>query len=146
MIGLGWLASEGHGVPRDPVVAAEWFAKAATASDPEGQYIHAYTQEDFPDARVTLSDLVRQFKKSARQGHVASQLELAIVLATGDRSIEKDSAAAADLLMTFNHSHSFATFRQIHGCTFAAWTCAYNNCIKIICFALSCFDHGFFLR
>ncbi len=73
---LGLLYSNGHGVPQDPVLAANWFRKAAEQGYAPAQHNLGDCYHDGHGVPVDYAEAVYWFRKASEQGSVEAMTTL----------------------------------------------------------------------
>lgn len=100
VLALNRLASfyfSGEGVPQNPILAAEYFTKAAVKNDPEAQNNLAIMYDEGIGVEQNFSEAISWFKLSANQGNTDAMFNLALMYMEG-RGTQPDSEKAARLL------------------------------------------------
>jgi uncharacterized protein len=81
---LGWMYTNGHGVPQDDAEAAKWYLLAAEQGDAFAQYMlpEMYAKGD----RVPEDDVkaVKRIRLAAEQGNAEAQFKLGTMYRKGD--------------------------------------------------------------
>ena len=94
---LGFLYTQGAGVPRDDGQAAQWFQRAAAQGHPRAQYylgVLASTGRGLPQDHAQAA---QWFQRAAAQGEARAQLGLGRLYAQG-QGLPRDEAQAAQWL------------------------------------------------
>ncbi len=94
---LGRLYQEGLGVKQDPVLAANWFRRAATLGDTEGTFAFAVMLAEGDGILKNRAGAAQLFETAASKGHVLANYNLALLYLRGDGKPENPDRAASHL-------------------------------------------------
>ena len=93
---LGLLYLQGTVAPKEPAIAADWFAKAADKDQPDALYALATLYRDGNGVRQDLGEAARLLQRADEIGNPVATTELAIMVFNGT-GVPKDEARAAEL-------------------------------------------------
>jgi hypothetical protein len=81
---VGRIHDEGLGVAKDPVLAAQWFRRAAELGDVEGMFAFGVQLADGHGIRKDRVGAGQLFEMAAQRGHVLANYNLALLFLKGD--------------------------------------------------------------
>ncbi len=93
---LGLVYLQGTAAPKEPAIAAEWFAKAADKDQPDALYALATLYRDGNGVPKDLGETARLLQRADEIGSPVATTELAIMVFNGS-GVPRDEARAAAL-------------------------------------------------
>ena len=80
---IGWMYYEGKNLPRNPVLAARWYRKAADHGHPQAQVNLGVMYNEGEGVPANNAEALNLFTQAAEQGHPQGQTALGMMLALG---------------------------------------------------------------
>ncbi len=94
---VGRLYQEGLGVPRDLIVAAQWYRRAAELGDTEGIFAFGVMLAEGDGLQRNRAGAADLFEQAAARGHVLANYNLALLFLRGDGKAESPQRGALHL-------------------------------------------------
>jgi hypothetical protein len=91
---LGYMYTNGKGVPQDHAEAEKWYRKAAEQGDAEAQFNLGFMCSDGRGVPQDSSEAAKWYLKAAEQGHAVAQCTLGIIYNKGE-GVPQDISEAA---------------------------------------------------
>ena len=80
---IGRLYAEGFGVPKDPALAARWYAKAGELGDHEGTFALGVLYATGEGVEKSFDNAAKLFEVAAAKGHALANYNLALLFLKG---------------------------------------------------------------
>jgi len=77
------IHAEGHGVPRNPTLAAQWYQRAGELGDPDGLFSLALMHIEGRGVKKDIDLAAALFEKAAMKGHVWANYNLGMMFLSG---------------------------------------------------------------
>jgi uncharacterized protein len=94
---IGRLYQEGLGIKPDPVLAAQWYRRAAELGDLEGTFAFAVMLAEGEGIQKNRQGAAQLFDAAAQKGHALANYNLALLYLKGDGKPENPERAAMHL-------------------------------------------------